>query len=109
MRHDRARQRIDVDLVLLVVGERGDAVEEVVDPGAVEGAGVVRHAHVADNGTDDPSTQIVRGSRDVEPDSQGLAEAERIGRSVVSRPVRENRPGQVSGRRALSLAGVRHS
>ena len=41
---------------------------------------LVRHAHVADNGTDDPSTQLVRGSRDVEPDAQGLEEAERIGR-----------------------------
>ena len=48
---------------------------------------MVRHAHVSDNGTDDISTQIVRGSRDVEPDSQGIAEAERIGEEFAGVPL----------------------
>ena len=48
---------------------------------------MLRHAHSEDNGTDDPSTQRVRGSRDVEPDAQGIAEAERIGQEFLGIPI----------------------
>ena len=45
---------------------------------------MVRHAHSEDNGDpNDPSTQRVRGSRDVQPDAQGIAEAERIGQEFI--------------------------